>query len=184
MESITHKQLKQDLGMPLKQDLGMPPQPRNNNIQSTSVTRKLPEPENRELPVKVSSKSNSEEFCYFTDAVESSDNPLEINSQSEEEEDLTGDLSVMSYQARFVKELYGTNILNIKCISSFINLLLESRDCSRGSNCKMKKQSDIIKILGFANKYSLSNEGGKVLLEIINSIYVRNDILTALFPVH
>jgi len=34
----------------------------------------------------------------------------------------------------------------------------------------MEKQSDIIKILGFANKYSLSNEGGKELFEIINSI--------------
>ena len=39
MESITHKQLKHDLGMP-------PPQPRNKNNQSTSVTLKLPEPEN------------------------------------------------------------------------------------------------------------------------------------------
>ena len=162
MESITHKQLKHDLGMP--------PQPRNNNNQRTSVTLKLPKPENRKLPVKVSSKSNSEEFCYFTDAIESSDNSHEINSQSEEEEDRTGDLSVMSYQAKFVKELYGTNTLNIKCISSFINLLLEFRDCSRCSNCKMEKQRDIIKILGFANKYSLSNEGGKELFEIINSI--------------
>jgi len=170
VESITHKQLKHDLGMPS-------PQPRNKNNQSTSVTLKLPEPENLKLPVKGYSKSNSEEFSYFTEAIDSSDNQHDIvNSQSEDEEDLNGDLSVMTYQARFVKELYGTNILNIKCINSFINLLLESRDCSRDSNCKMEKQSDIIKILGFANKYSLSNEGGKELLEIINSIYVRYDI--------
>ena len=68
VELITHKQLKHDLGM----------HPRNNNNQSTSVTLKLPEPENRKVPVKVSSKSNSEELCYFTDVVESSDNVYKI----------------------------------------------------------------------------------------------------------
>ena len=68
MESVTHKQLKHDLGM----------HPRNNNNQSTSVTLKLPEPENRKVPVKFSSKSNREEFGYFTDAVESSDNVYKI----------------------------------------------------------------------------------------------------------
>ena len=83
---------------------------------------------------------------------------------------------MINYQEWFFKELYRTKVLQIKCIYSFVEKLLEyQHQHLRRSNCSIEKQFDIIKIIGFANKYSLSNEGGKELLEIINNISTRYD---------
>jgi len=90
-------------------------------------------------------------------------------------EGLTGDLCIINYQDRFFKELYRTNVLHIKCIYSFIEKLLEYQHHSRRSYCSIEKQCEVIKIIGFAYKYSMSNEGKKELLEIINNIYTRYD---------
>jgi len=92
-------------------------------------------------------------------------------------EGLTGDLCIINYQDRFFKELYRTNVLHIKCIYSFIEKLLEYQHHSRRSYCSIEKQCEVIKIIGFAYKYSMSNEGKKELfknyLQYLHQIWCR-----------
>jgi len=145
-----------------------------NESSATANVNFLEENENHMLTV-VGSRSErvDEELFYFINADELTDISQAVNQQNIEV--LTGDLCIINYQERFFKELNRTNVLHIKCIYSFVEKLLEYQHHSRRSNCSIEKQCDIIKIIGFANKYSLSNESGKELLEIINNIYTRYD---------
>jgi len=167
METTTQKLLKHEFDIPPVMQM------ENESSASANVTL-LEENENHMLTV-VGSRSErvDEELFYFINADQSTDISQAVNQQNIE--GLTGDLCIINYQERFFKELYRTNVLHIKCIYSFVEKLLEYQHHSRRSNCSIEKQCDIIKIIGFANKYSLSNEGGKELLEIINNIYTRYD---------